>query len=173
MKEQLEWRPVPGFPAYEVSERGDVRRVSAFRHYPSGYALKPRPNRFGYPTVALSRDGRRSELFVHRIVAMAFRGPQPSPSHEVAHGDGNKAHNDWRNLRWATRSENCREKRGLGELPDIRGERHPQARLTEAMVLAMRKRRQEGMYYREIAEQFGVPKPTAYDAITGVTWNHI
>jgi hypothetical protein len=173
MTSNLEWRTMPGFPSYEVSEEGDVRRRMAFRHYHAGYILKPKQNRFGYLSVSLSHTGRRSEFFVHRLVALAFHGPQPSTSHEVAHGDGDKGNNARNNLRWATRSENCKEKRMLGELPDIRGEKHPQARLTEHVVLEMRARRAEGACFREIAEEFGVPKLTAYDAITGTTWSHI
>jgi hypothetical protein len=169
----MDWRPISGFPAYEVSETGDVRRVCGFRQYPAGYVLKPKRNRFGYLSVQLYRDGRVSYVFVHRLVALAYHGGQPSPSHEVAHRDGDKANNHWRNLRWATKSENCREKRILGELPDIRGEKHPQARLTEVMVLSMRERRREGAFFREIAGEFGVPTLTAYDAIKGITWSHL
>lgn len=173
MVHELEWRSVPGFPAYEVSEKGDIRRVHGFRQYHRGYVLNPKRNRFGYLSLHLYRDGQSAELFVHRIVALAFQGPQPSASHEVAHGDGDKVNNHWRNLRWATRSQNCQDKRELGELPDIRGEKHPQARLTESVVLAMRARRKDGAFFREIANEFGVPKLTAYDAITGATWGHI
>ena len=53
------------------------------------------------------------------------------------------------------------------------GENHPQARLTEPLVLAMRERRREGAYFREIAEEFGIPKLTVYDAVTGKTWSHV
>jgi hypothetical protein len=55
----------------------------------------------------------------------------------------------------------------------VRGEKHPMARLTEALVLAMRSRRREGALYREIAHEFGFPKLTVYDAVRGVTWSHI
>jgi hypothetical protein len=169
----LEWRPIPGFSSYEASGRGDIRRAVSFRHYPAGMVLRQRRNRFGYTTVRLSERGIARDVFVHRLVALAFIGPQPTPQHEVAHRDGDKANNHWRNLRWATKSENCKEKRTLGELPDIRGEKHPQARLTEALVLAMRERRRQGAFFREIAAEFGVPTLTAYDAIKGITWSHI
>ena len=168
-----EWRIIPGFPSYEVSESGEVRRSEATRTHPAGHVLRPKRTRFGYLSHTLWCDGKHREIFVHRLVAFAFRGPQPTPWHEVAHGDGNKTNNHWRNLRWATKSENCQEKRTLGELPDIRGEKHPNARLTEPLVLAMRARRAQGAYYREIAEEFGFPRLTVYDAVTGTTWSHI
>jgi hypothetical protein len=168
-----EWRGVVGFPSYEVSEGGSVRRAVPSRTHPAHYVLKPRCNRFGYLSVTLWANGRRAEVFVHRVVAVAFHGPQPTPAHEVAHRDGCKKNNRTHNLRWSTRSDNCKEKRLLGELPDIRGAKHPHARLTEPMVIAMRQRREEGAYYRQIAEEFGVPKLTAYDAVVGTTWSHI
>jgi hypothetical protein len=55
----------------------------------------------------------------------------------------------------------------------VRGEKHPMARLTEALVLAMRSRRREGALYREIAHEFEFPTLTVDDAVRGVTWSHI
>lgn len=43
---------------------------------------------------------------VHRIVATAFHGPQPSPDHVVDHIDTNRQNNRADNLRWVTRLEN-------------------------------------------------------------------
>ena len=169
----VEWRPVPAHPAYEVSERGEVRRVLTFRHYLAGMLLKQKPNRAGYVVVTLSADGKRRNVFVHRLVALAFVGPPPSARHQVAHGDGHPRNNHWKNLRWATPSENALDRRSHGTVPDRKGERHPMARLTDEVVLAMRRRRREGAYFREIAMEFGIPKLTVYDAVTGKTWSHI
>ena len=43
---------------------------------------------------------------IHRIVATAFHGPQPSASHVVDHIDTNRQNNRAENLRWVTRLEN-------------------------------------------------------------------
>lgn len=47
-----------------------------------------------------------SEHKVHRIVATAFHGDQPSQSHVVDHIDTNRCNNRPHNLRWVTRLEN-------------------------------------------------------------------
>lgn len=47
-----------------------------------------------------------SEQTVHRIVATAFHGPQPTTYHVVDHVDTNRRNNRPENLRWVTRLEN-------------------------------------------------------------------
>jgi hypothetical protein len=47
-----------------------------------------------------------SDHTVHRIVATAFLGEQPSPSHVVDHIDTNRRNNRRENLRWVTKLEN-------------------------------------------------------------------
>ena len=87
---------------YSVRDNGAVKR-----HSKEG--KKPRPlddvwtfgsfdNQKGYTRI-------RSEA-VHRIVATAFLGPAPTPSHVVDHIDTNRQNNRPENLRWVTRFEN-------------------------------------------------------------------
>ena len=45
-------------------------------------------------------------IVVHKIVATAFHGEQPSPQHVVDHLDTNRRNNRVENLRWVTRLEN-------------------------------------------------------------------
>ncbi len=68
-------------------------------------------------------------FLVHRLVAIVFLGSPPSALHQVAHGDGDKTNNHYYNLRWATRSENEKDKRCHGT--DNRGSKHPLSKLTE------------------------------------------
>ena len=54
------------------------------------------------------RDGYRKigTIPVHRIVATAYHGEQPSPQHVVDHIDTNRMNNQPANVRWVTRLEN-------------------------------------------------------------------
>lgn len=60
---------------------------------------------FGNFTV---RDGymKICSIPIHRVVATAFHGEQPTPDHVVDHIDTNRMNNNPENLRWVTRLEN-------------------------------------------------------------------
>lgn len=60
---------------------------------------------FGSPNKKTGYMTISSEV-VHRIVATAFHGPQPSKKHVVDHIDTNRKNNRPENLRWLTRLEN-------------------------------------------------------------------
>ena len=60
---------------------------------------------FGTPSAATGYMQLGSEV-VHRIVATAFHGEQPSDKHIVDHIDTNRRNNRPENLRWLTRLEN-------------------------------------------------------------------
>lgn len=167
------WKSVPGFPSYEVSSTGDLRRTTRFRHYPAGMLLKRRRDRHGYLQVALSHAGRYSYFGVHRLVALAFLGEPPTRQHQAAHNDGNRVNNNLSNLRWATPSENSLDRNLHGTNPDRRGELHPMATLTDDLVIELRDERRSGRRYAELARLYNLPKLTLYDAITGTTWRHL
>ena len=87
---------------YSVRDNGSV-----MRHNKEGKKPRPLDNKWtfgkldtqhGYLTIGL--------VAVHRIVATAFLGGQPSDKHVVDHIDTNRQNNRPSNLRWLTRLEN-------------------------------------------------------------------
>jgi hypothetical protein len=133
-----EWRAIPGWPEYEVSECGEVRRVQGGLVARAGRTLKPWINKqTGYLQVGLWRNNRQSRMTVHRLVALAFLGAPPSPAHIVAHADGTRRNNHWTNLRWATQRENLSDTVLHGT--DNRGARNGQAKIDEVCVKAIRR----------------------------------
>ena len=62
-------------------------------------------------------DKKVKRCFVHTLVAEAFLGAKPSPSHSVDHIDRDPFNNRLSNLRWATRlmqTKNRKSQRALG-----------------------------------------------------------
>ena len=94
------WRPVVDWEAYyEVSDRGNVRRIG-------GGIRSLHRDRDGYLSLAMSGGGRRvSKARVHILMLEAFIGERPQ-GQVCRHLDGNPGNNVLTNLRWGTESEN-------------------------------------------------------------------
>lgn len=109
------WKPVEGFPNYEVSDHGEVRsltRTTTDRYGNSrfhlGRVLKQQVTPKGYLTVGLSdaKSGKHLTARVHRLVALAFI-PNPDNHGEVNHKDGDKRNSRAENLEWCTTQHNA------------------------------------------------------------------
>lgn len=180
-----QWRPVPGFGDYEVSDLGRVRRAVPDRRNHSLRVLTPWPGSHGYLTVGLVRQGKAFKRLVHRLVCEAFHGPPPTPLHQAAHGDGTRQNNEAGNLRWATRSENMEDARRHGVMPlgarhgrarspekTPRGEAHGHAKLTSDQAAAIRAAPRALGSGRALAARYGI-SPAAVSLIrSGKTWAH-
>ena len=165
------WRTVPGYPAYEVSVDGVVRRCQGFRCRRAHRVLVPfiRPN--GYAQVILYRDGRRQRFGVHQLVALAFLGPKPSLQHQVAHLDGQRLNNHVSNLAWLLPIENDAHKDLHGTR--LRGSQIHSAKLVEAQVVLIRQALAVGIRQCALAQTYGVSDSTVSLIARGKTWRHV
>lgn len=110
--EQEIWKPVEGYEGlYEVSNMGNVRSL-AYRKDGVARIMKPWPhstfygsNGNRYQVVSLWKNKKGRKIFVHKLVAMAFK-PNPDGKKEVDHINAIRYDNRADNLRWVTRSEN-------------------------------------------------------------------
>lgn len=94
-----EWRAIPDFPMYEVSEHGDLRR--------DGKHLRAeRVHGSGRKRFALSRGSRHYRFKASQLVALAFIGPSPFEGAVVCHNDGFEHNNHYKNLRWDSQLAN-------------------------------------------------------------------
>jgi hypothetical protein len=76
-----DWKPVPGWPGYEVSNFGQVRSVARTRLRRNGVWLtipaqvlrqSRSRSRYRYASVTLADGQRRRSFYVHRLVAALF-----------------------------------------------------------------------------------------------------
>ena len=142
LRKPMRWRSIAGFSAYEVSDRGWVRRGR--RH------LSRQPTHNGYLRVSLlADDGRRHWRRVHALVLEAFVGPRPD-GHHGAHGPGGQRDNSLANLRWAPPEENRPDRWATG-----RPTRLPPERVTE-----LRARVGAGESFSSVARALGLHRYT-------------
>ena len=169
------FRQIPGFPRYCIAEDGTILSICGHRGradlpWSEARCIAPDIASNGYRRVSLRHDGRKHQVHVHALVLTLFIGPRPDGM-ECRHIDGNKLNNHVANLIWGTRSENQLDRR----LHDTasRGERHGQAKLTNADVLEIRRRAANGDVHRVIAEDFHVARTTISGIVTCRKWRHL
>jgi hypothetical protein len=170
-----EWRAIDGYDGwYEVSSFGRVRSWHVVGG-PGRRLTQPRIRKvrvFGYGKVQvlLKQDGTVSGPLVHRLVAEAFIGPIPDEM-VVCHNDGNAQNNHVDNLRIDTRSGNEADKFIHGT--SARGERNPQAKLSESDVRDIRQRRVDGERVGSLAKAYGMSAANISTIVHRRSWKHV
>lgn len=166
------WKPIDGYPNYEVSDLGRVRRSEPGPLTWVGRILHG-SDQLGYRRVSLLRDGNVDRHTIHRLVLSAFGPPAPSEDHECNHIDGDRANNRVSNLEWVTSSENTRHAIDVG-LQRIRyGEELPQSKLTASDVREIRRMSADGEKQRVIAKRFGIHRATVSQIVNHHRWAHV
>ena len=113
---EVEWKSVVGYGEYgkyyEVSSCGQVRSVDRIINNARGYKSRLKgqmislcPDGRGYVTMILWNHGKRKQVNVHRLVALAFI-ENPDNRDQVNHINGDPKDNRVENLEWCTGSEN-------------------------------------------------------------------
>lgn len=164
------WRPIPGWP-YAISNRGRVKRTRASHVTPVGYIKKPTLRDDGYLIVRLCNRGRERGFLIHILLCEAFKGPRPTPEHEVAHWNGVRSDNRLRNLRWATPRENSDDSRRHGTM--VIGERATGVKLTVEQVITIRRRVEAGEVKRQLAFEYGVCPSQIGHITKHRRWKHV
>lgn len=154
------WKPVVGYEGrYEVSNLGGIKsaRGPVTPFLVQGY-LKV--------NVYSGSGGARKQVPVHRLVALAFIGPQPEGM-QVLHGDGVSTNNLLSNLSWGTPRANQADRVRHGTA--LRGESAPLALLTDAQAASLRADKRPS---RLLATVYGVSQATVMNVRHGRTYGH-
>lgn len=158
------WKEIEGFSNYMISSEGRVK--SAF-----GTIRKFTTTKKGYLKIGLIGDDKvRKKLSVHRLVAQAFILNTDSKP-QVNHIDCNKSNNNVSNLEWCTNSENQKHAFKHG-LQNNKGVNNPRAIFTMDDIRDIRRLREIGLTYLNIANMYNVGKTTIYKIINKETWNY-
>lgn len=150
----------PNWPNYLINEDGEIKNKKGYR--------KPYLTTTGYYYIVMRHEGLEKACAVHRLVCEAFVGQPTKEKNCVAHFDGNKTNNNYKNLRYVTRSENERDKLMHGR--SNRGERQGRSVLKQNHVIEIKQKLKLGLSQREIASIYGVHQATIGSIKQGKSW---
>ena len=145
------WRPIEGWPPYEVSADGRVRRGDTL-------AVLRGQIRNKYPAVTLRKNLRSVPHDIHRLVAAAFIGPIP-PGMTVNHKDCDKTNNCVDNLEVISHAANMRHAYANGRM---------RLKLTDEQADEIARRGRCGESARTIAKDFQIKSGYAAQIIAGL-----
>jgi len=170
------WKPVPGYEGlYEASTLGHVRSLSRMGvdgRRLHGRLLSDRLNNNGYPSCVLCKDGKYSPQSIHRVIATTFLQPS-NASFTTHHRNGIRSDNRVANLQLCAFSEHARHHLVANPLNN-RGSKNGQSKLTDDIVLAIRKEYASGtVLQRDLAERYSVSRCHVSDIVNRKRWRHI
>jgi len=156
-------KDIPGFEGkYAVTESGEVWS------YKRGVWLKPSLSR-GYPMVNLTlgdlprptkgkKTGRQAVQKVYRIHRLMHLAFFPDSIGVINHKDGNKLNNHVSNLEVVTQKKNVQHAfaNGLMRPTGLKGEKNPNAALTDMQRAEIVRRRLAGESSTSLQREFGV-----------------
>lgn len=168
------------YPQYFVSESGQIGSTK------SGVFLVLSLNMVksnGYFMVTMCRTGfppgsahkmrakyQRGES-VHQLVARSWIGMPPNKGMCINHKDFDKSNNHASNLEWTTPRGNSKYSADRHRMPF--GENAPGSKLKEHQIVEIRKRREQGVIFRLIADEFGVSKRLVIEIVKRRIWKHV
>ena len=162
--------PIPDWPDYFADRHGQIwsRKSGDWRRM----RLALESSGAGHLHVELGRGSRKSAMnvMVHRLVCSAFNG-RPQPGQIARHLDGNPGNNDPRNLAWGTFQDNSADMIRHGR--SLVGTKNHKAKLTDAEVLEIRRRRSNGETIVSLEAAFGVTNTNISFICLRRTWRHI
>jgi hypothetical protein len=154
------WKPIEGYEnLYHISNLGRVKSLPKQKGfiYKQETILKPKTTLLGYKTILLSKESKRKEIFIHRLVGKAFIA-NPNNYPVINHIDAVRNNNAVENLEWCTSSYNALHAFKLGNR-DNHGEKHSHAKLTYKIVKKIR-RLLETTRQSDLADKFKVSRAT-------------
>jgi hypothetical protein len=173
-----EWRAVAAYEGlYEVSNIGRVKSIP--RRVPklggklytvTGRILKQVVKASsGHMRVYLSKEGRLTTFYVHRLVAVAFLGSIPR-GFIVCHKVNDPTDNRVSNLYYGTPLDNQKDR--IKDRTDLRGSACSWSKLSETDVYAIKSAVSNGIKQIDIARTYGVSAALVCNIVNKKVWKH-
>ena len=169
-----QWKAVPEFEMYEVSDQGRVRRWKKIKQEwkdvkTTTYSNAP------YKMFTVSKNGDHLKLYLHRVIATLFvANDNLKENHDVCFTDGNITNTIASNLYWSNQKERMGRRKQEGKY-------HTgglNAKLTEQDVKDIRTKWHNRIWepcesQAKMAKHYGVHPWSIYACIKRITWKHI
>ena len=175
------WKPVPikeYEDIYQVSGLGGVKSLARIVVRKNGARLsiaekilKPANHNSGYFSVNLSTKGKPKTFCIHELVALAFIGPRPKGKNgeEIRHIDNNPLNNNYKNLTYGSRKENCNDR--LRADTHTYGEKNGFSKLTFEEVGKIRRLKlSDNLNNLEISKMFKISKESVWRITHNKDW---
>ncbi len=154
---------------YYISNYGrskSVDKETGKINYPKGVILKQCNLRL--LRIKLS-NGTSPGIYIHKFVAENFVDKTSADQNCIMHLDGDKMNNNWRNLKWCTKSELFDFQRKLGWY-----DKKTNCKLTETQVISLKKKLKRGKTKKKIlARQLGISLTQLKRIESGENWGEI
>jgi len=168
------WKAIPEFEMYEVSDQGRVRRWKKIKkEWKDVKSTSYRNNKYLMFTV--SKNGDFTKLYLHRIIGQLFiPNDNPKEFTDICFTDGVCTNTIASNLYWSNQKERMgrRKKEGKYHKDGYN------AKLTEQDVRDIRNKWMNRIWepcesQAQMAKHYGVHPWSIYACIKRITWKHI
>jgi hypothetical protein len=173
------WKPIKGFEKlYHVSNTGKIKSLDRITKHSDGKTifykgkeLNQTTTTHGYKSVMFSDGKIRKRSLVHRLIALSFI-PNPENKPQINHISGIRSDNRIENLEWCTNKENSIHSFKIDLA--VHGERTCTAKLNEAQVLEIRRKRlEENTPLKILSNEYNICIQQISRIIRNERWNHI
>lgn len=165
MKEKIEiWKTVKNFKDYEISNFGVIKNKNTNKILKQNFN---KTNEYIYVNIYNKKLSTVSRS-VHRLMAETFL-----PKIQVNHINGDKSNNTLDNLEWSNGSLNTAHAYKLGLIKSHIGESARNVKLTEEIVLNIRKDKALGIGVTEISKKYNIKLGTISSVYYGKNWKHL
>lgn len=164
--------PIKDFNNYFISNIGEIFKLTG-----NGFIkLKPSKDKDGYFRIRMTKNGKRIEKRIHRLVTETWIGPPLDNNKQwVCHINGINTDNRVENLKWGSPKDNSMDRVKHGN--SMFGEKNNTTILDEQTVLKIRNEYISYGFRKNnavaLSEKYGTTKQNIKSIIKRLSWKHI